>query len=218
MYRLPLFPLNTVLFPGMPLHLHIFEERYKQMISQCLDESQAFGVVLIRKGVEALGPLADPYPVGCTARIVKNQRLDQGRMNLLAVGEKRFRILSLDRTSAPYLVGLVEDFPWPEVSPEVLAPVADQLKPRFVRYLQQVAGEGAEQPELGQIPDDPAALANLAAIALQIPADQKQALLAIEGSLELLTSLGQIYRKEIALLQSLDTDSRPPSIGHFSVN
>ena len=67
MITLPLFPLNTVLFPGIPVHLHIFEERYKEMISQCLEARVPFGVVLIKSGPEALGPAAagGGYVPGC---------------------------------------------------------------------------------------------------------------------------------------------------------
>ena len=61
MLELPLFPLNTVLFPGMPLNLHIFEERYKRMMQACIESSKPFGVVLIKQGLEAHGPLADPF-------------------------------------------------------------------------------------------------------------------------------------------------------------
>ena len=62
MIELPLFPLNTVLFPGMPLGLHIFEDRYKLMIGQCVQERRPFGVVLIRSGQEALGPSGGTTP------------------------------------------------------------------------------------------------------------------------------------------------------------
>ena len=109
MYELPLFPLNTVLFPGTPLQLHIFEARYKKMVNACLQEQRPFGIALIERGAEALGPLAEPYPIGCAARVVQVQRLEQGRMNIVALGGERFRILSLDRQSHPYLVG-VEEF------------------------------------------------------------------------------------------------------------
>src|SRR4030067_2100194 len=99
MFDLPLFPLNTVLFPGMPLPLHIFEERYKRLIRDCLETHQPFGVVLIRKGYEANGPLAEPHEIGCTARIVDIQPLSDGGINVITLGENRFRIHSLDRKS-----------------------------------------------------------------------------------------------------------------------
>ena len=68
--ELPLFPLNTVLFPGATLPLHIFEDRYKEMISQCIEEHRPFGVLLIRKGREA-GDLAEPFEIGTTAHIAR---------------------------------------------------------------------------------------------------------------------------------------------------
>ncbi|HQF70729.1 MAG TPA: LON peptidase substrate-binding domain-containing protein, partial [Promineifilum sp.] len=69
MYELPLFPLNLVLFPGMPLPLHIFEERYKEMVADCLRENRPFGVVLIAEGRAEGGAPARPHVVGCTAEI-----------------------------------------------------------------------------------------------------------------------------------------------------
>ena len=109
MYDLSLFPLETVLFPGTPVQLHIFEPRYRAMIQLCLDENRPFGVALIRQGLEVGGP-AEPYRVGCTARIVDVERLPDGKMNLTALGDERFRILKL-RHDQPFLVGQVEALP-----------------------------------------------------------------------------------------------------------
>ena len=110
MYTLPLFPLNTVLFPGLPLQLHIFEPRYRTMIRLCQTENQPFGVVLIHQGIEAYGPAAEPVQIGCTARIARLVPLEDGHMNLTALGEERFRILKLNHDT-PYLVGEVESLP-----------------------------------------------------------------------------------------------------------
>src|SRR5690606_23479022 len=109
MYELPLFPLNTVLFPGMPLRLHIFEERYKQMIGYCYTTGGPFGVTLIRQGQE-VGGYAEPFLVGCTALITEIDPLDDGRMNIVAVGHERFQIRSL-KHDMPYLVGMVDNYP-----------------------------------------------------------------------------------------------------------
>jgi len=102
MRELPLFPLNSVLFPGLALHLHIFEERYKRMIEYCIAQDQSFGVVLIKRGMEALGPIAEPYSIGCSARIHNIQKLDQGKMNIIIIGEERFKILYIDQVSHLY--------------------------------------------------------------------------------------------------------------------
>src|SRR6476469_494249 len=100
--RLALFPLNTVLFPGMPLPLHIFEERYKLMIGRCIEENRPFGVVLIRSGPEVGGP-ATPHVVGTTAEISGWKRLEDGRLNLIVMGTERFRIVEVVRQE-PYMV------------------------------------------------------------------------------------------------------------------
>ena len=103
---LPLFPLNLVLFPGMPLPLHIFEERYKAMIGQCLDTEQPFGVLLIKEGLE-VGEPADPFMIGTSARIVRVEQLDDGRMNMLTQGERRFQVMEITQ-KVPHLVGQIQ--------------------------------------------------------------------------------------------------------------
>src|SRR3989442_6382306 len=105
---LPLFPLNVVLFPHLPLPLHIFEPRYRQMIAECLEEGHSFGVVAIREGTET-GP-ATPYDVGTLAKIVRIDRLDDGRMNLLGMGASRFAIVRT-ADARPYLRGEIHIIP-----------------------------------------------------------------------------------------------------------
>jgi uncharacterized protein len=89
---LPLFPLGTVLFPGGPLRLRIFEPRYLDMVRQCLKESRAFGVVLILEGEEA-GEVASVAGSGTTARVVDFDTLPDGLLGIDCVGEQRFRVL-----------------------------------------------------------------------------------------------------------------------------
>src|SRR5687768_9701668 len=113
---LPLFPLHTVLFPGHPLPLHIFEPRYRLMIGRCLEQSAPFGVVLIRAGLEVGAP-AEPYAVGTRAEIVRHERLDDGRLNLLCVGRERFRVRELI-PGEPYLLGLVEELADAPIEPD----------------------------------------------------------------------------------------------------
>lgn len=102
---IPLFPLNAVLFPYAHLHLHIFEERYREMVNECLDFEKPFGIVLIRSGSETGD--ADPYLVGTAVRIVGSHRYEDGRMDIQVQGERRFRIREFD-DSRSFLVGLVE--------------------------------------------------------------------------------------------------------------
>ncbi|GAB4410358.1 MAG: LON peptidase substrate-binding domain-containing protein [Anaerolineae bacterium] len=220
MYRLPLFPLHTVLFPGTPLTLHIFEPRYRLMIEQCLQTGQPFGVVLIREGREALGPLAQPHPVGCTAQITDVERLPNGHMNIVAVGRERFHIveLSYDR---PYLMGTVEPFPLvdPE-GPDTLS-AAQQLRPWVERYLVTLSRAlHSDSLDPAALPDDPLALGYFAAALVQIPADQKQSLLTIRRAAQFLSAMRDVYRRETALLDVIL--ERDPALtrgeGFFSAN
>jgi Lon protease-like protein len=89
--ELPLFPLQTVLFPGMVLPLHIFEARYRTMIDLCLRENKPFGVLLIRDGHEVGGP-AITYRMGTSAYITQAETLPDGRINILSVGYQRFSL------------------------------------------------------------------------------------------------------------------------------
>lgn len=100
--RLPLFPLNLVLFPGEPLPLHIFEPRYREMLADCLAGDQCFGIT-------AMIPPA-PGAIGSIARIRATQPLGDGRSNIVVMGERRFALRALLDEDRPYLVGSVEEF------------------------------------------------------------------------------------------------------------
>jgi Lon protease-like protein len=212
MNELPLFPLNAVLFPSMPISLHIFEPRYKLMVERCLHGGQPFGVVLIRNGVEALGSLAEPYPVGCTAQITQVENLEDGDMNIVAIGIERFQIseVSHDR---PYLIGKVEPFPLHRENPPALTQAGQRLRPWVEQYLSILTqASGNTDFDLARLPDDPVALAYLAAAVVQIPLDQKQELLATNWAATFLADIRAIYRREVALLRAIverDTEEEP---------
>jgi Lon protease-like protein len=216
MFELPLFPLNVVLFPGMPLSLHIFEDRYKLLIGKCIQERQPFGVVLIKKGIEALGPLAEPYQVGCTAYVNQVERLEQGHMNINAIGNQRFRIQSLDH-SLPYLVGKVDRYPLVDSNQTGQRQAADRLRPWLIRYLSILPEVEDMAIEQHLLPKEPVPLAYLAATLLQVPLDQKQDLLAAEYAKPLLDELYDIYRREIALVKVMRQQPVADE-GFFSLN
>lgn len=218
MFELPLFPLNAVLFPGTPIQLHIFEERYKRMINLCLQDHAPFGVVLIQRGLEALGSLAEPLSVGCTAEIVNVTRLRQERLNIVALGVKRFRILSLDRTTYPYLVGQVEEYPITNPNPRVVDYRAAGLRIQVERFIQVLLKAGNGQFDFQELPDDPVMLAYMAAALLQISPAQKQELLVLESADDLVERLQSMYRREIALLRVLVARGGQAQGGSFSVN
>ena len=172
---LPLFPLNTVLFPRQALPLHVFEERYRLMIGRCIDERAPFGVVLIRSGEEAGGD-AEPHDIGTTALVARVQRLPDGRMNVIAVGERRFRITALDR-GEPYLRGQVEYVE--STNPGAAEAIAEANKTAALfaeHYRLQMAVTGQWTRKL-RLPDDPDALADFVAAKLDTPPETKQELL-----------------------------------------
>ncbi len=201
--EMPLFPLSTVLFPGTPLQLYIFEPRYKVMIHRCLRAKKRFGVSFIRHGVEAFGPLAEPYPIGCVAQIAHVQRLDEGDMNIVAVGIERFRLLALSVNTDAYLEAVIEPYP---LEVESLAQGWEQavkLRSRVDEYVRRLVEATGGQVNLEPIPDDPVSLAYLAAAMVQIPAQEKQRLLEINRVDELLEQLLAIFRLEKPLLDVL---------------
>jgi len=125
--EIPLFPLRTVLYPGGPLPLRIFEQRYLDMVSRCLKEESPFGVLLIRKGSET-GP-ADTYNVGTLARIADWYQGSDGLLGITAIGGERFRLISSHRQDDGLAIGEVELLPQESVCalPENFQPLAKIL-------------------------------------------------------------------------------------------
>lgn len=213
MYELPLFPLHTVLFPGMPLRLHIFEERYRTMMAHVLNTSRSFGVNLIKTGMEAYGPLPLPYPTGCTARIVKVHQNPDGSLDLTAIGDERFRILHMSH-GQPYLTAFVESSPLHAHHTMEVVRRMHSMRRLVGTYLKMLstlmdAKEHSSSLDLDldltglQLPDDPMMLIYLSAALLQVPAREKQPLLEAETAGLLLGHLQRLYRREIAVLPPL---------------
>lgn len=217
MLSLPLFPLNTVLFPGLPLRLNIFESRYKQMIKRCLETGEKFGIVLIKHGQESMGPLAEPYLVGCSAQLVQVEPTADERYDITAIGRERFRIHSLDRTSYPYLTGVVESFPFAEKDQMLLEPVARPLREWVKKYFAALAEATNSQMDSRYIPNEPVGLAFLATYLLQIPPEEKQKILEIEFVDQMLKAVIELYRREVALIKRLSKDEGQ-SQGGFWLN
>ena len=171
---LPLFPLNTVLFPGAALPLQIFEERYKQMLQDCLAADSRFGAVLIKEGVEVGGP-AVPHTTGTVAEIVQVSDEQRGRFLVSCVGRQRFHIRSIS-DELPYLSGSVEllaEEADQGVAPELTAAVREAV----AAYLALVSGLGGGWVRDVPVPTEPVSLSYLAAAALQVDTARKQALL-----------------------------------------
>lgn len=213
MIELPLFPLNTVLFPEMPIPLHIFEERYKLMMNMCLQEQRPFGIVLIQEGKAEGAPLAVPYEIGCTAEITNVQSLDDGRLLIMAIGQKRFRILSLKRNK-PYLVGQVEYLPLETEDEQLVSRGSGRLRPLVIEYLQLLSRLGDVEFDPMQVPTAGEDLVYLAAAIIQVPTEIKQAFLVTDKATKLLHDLHITYRQEIGLMRHMPKEDQ----GLFSIN
>lgn len=217
--ELPLFPLNSVLFPGMPIRLHIFEQRYREMINECIDDNKPFGIVLIEQGTAELGPVARPRMIGTTAHITNVQRFPDGRLNILAIGRERFKINTLDYNARSFLMSDVDMMPLEADSESSMRKRIRQLLPLLERYLDALADAGETEIDISQLPDDPMSVGFLAAVLLQSDEGQKQALLEADGARELFKRLLSIYQREVALINILlsppdDLDTQSP----FSIN
>ncbi len=173
--EMPLFPLGTVLFPGMTLPLHIFEERYRLMMRRCLEGERCFGVVLIRSGRE-VGEAAVPYDVGTLARITDVVSQPDGRMNIATIGEKRFRILELNH-DLPYLVGTVEWLAPQEEQVEDLDRLTIRLNGHFDTYVGLYAKLAGAKPRPVKPLNDPEKLSYKIASIIKTDMRRKQMLL-----------------------------------------
>jgi Lon protease-like protein len=191
--EMPLFPLNVVLFPGGVLPLHIFEQRYRLMIQFCLDNERLFGVVLIKKGRE-VGEPAEPHLVGTAVKIIEVDRLEDGRMNLLTLGQHRFEIMKI-RRDLPYLVGQVRALGTDNAETHddlrMSAVGASQLYQAYESLLAELVPDWKAVEEIPPAPDH---LSYQIGIRLQIPLTDKQRLLET-------LSIDQLLSREIELLE-----------------
>lgn len=197
---LPLFPLRLVLFPGQMLPLHVFEPRYRMMINQCVEKEQPFGVVLMREDTPDWraykGDVELPYQVGTTAHIQRMERLADGRLNIITLGLHRFRVRSL-RFDMPFLQGEVESFPMDGAPTPQDARAVSRLLQGYIKQLSQVLNSDID---LGEMPEDPHALAFVTATALQLPWDEKQSLLETPDLPALVSVERSLLGKETMML------------------
>lgn len=149
MIEIPLFPLRSVLCPGVALPLHIFEERYRLMVNRCIERGEPFGVVLLREGSE-VGPLRGQVAaVGTTAAIRRAGTYPDGRLDILTVGQQRFRLEGVDNVSEPYLVGQVSLLDEPTGPEGEATDRAERVGRRFIEYLELLQPEGVNDgPEI----------------------------------------------------------------------
>ncbi len=198
--ELPLFPLNTVLFPGTVMPLHVFEPRYRQMIADCQREHKPFGIVLVKPESEHLHEIT--YSVGTIAEIRNLDRLEDGRYTLMAVGSQRFRILR-QHCEKPYLSGIVEtieDVAEPRVELQAAMRQGSSL---FHEYLDVLLESADEDDVHTTLPDDPEELSHFIAYFLEIQNEQRQHFLELTSTLQRLQGEIAILRREVPFLRQM---------------
>lgn len=197
MSELALFPLRVVLYPHMPLALHVFEPRYQALVRDCQKSGGRFGMVAIRSGDEVGGP-ADPEEVGTVAVITKLRSLPEGRIHLVVTGARRFRIKELV-PGMPYLKGevdLLEDQA-PDPAAFILASEARAVLTRYTAGLARITGR---PPSSNPLPTDPLLLSWVIASTLMIDLPPKQRLLEQPSVSTRLRQEMELLKRESTLL------------------
>lgn len=211
--RLPVFPLGTVLFPGLVLPLHIFEKRYRALVRHLMSLPEGtpreFGVVAIRAGWEvAPGSPRHPVPgvgpvtlheVGCTAELRQVTELADGGFDIVTVGRRRFRVTGVDDGAAPYLTADVEWLPEPGGPDEATGLLAARVISVFRQYLGLLRPGPQQITE--QLPEDPRVLSHLVAATAVLTVDDRQQLLAIDDTAARLRAELRLLNREAALLR-----------------
>lgn len=199
---LPLFPLGTVLYPGGPLTLRIFEPRYVDMVRRCMRDLSGFGVVLLVQGAEAGEATIATAAIGTEAKIVDFYQLDDGLLGLTCVGQQRFRLRRAWRQEDGLNVGEVEDLP---ADPERPVPEDCAHLPPLLQRLFPQLGDPYSFVEPRW--NDAGWVANRIAEIAPLDADTKQALMQMNDPLERLRELGPLVREGAADDEPEDDDA-----------
>jgi Lon protease-like protein len=212
---LPLFPLGTVLFPGLLLPLQVFEPRYRTLMADLLSDPEpwSFGVVAIREGHEVgASSVKSLYDVGCVAVIQQVEQLPDGRFAMVVAGDRRFRIGELDE-SRPYVRAKTTVVSEPG-SGDLTADFVSTVRERFVDYC---AGLGAPSAA-ATLPDDPTALSYLIAATVMLPLGDRQALLESPDATHRLQTELMLLSRELALLRAGSIPAAQPRLPPNSQN
>ncbi|GIJ49934.1 hypothetical protein Val02_68200 [Virgisporangium aliadipatigenens] len=220
--RLPIFPLGTVLFPGLVLPLHVFEPRYRELVRHLqelpADDPREFGVVAIQRGweVEGSGPggltaggSLTLHEVGCTAEIRQVTEHPDGRFDLVTVGRRRFRLDGTDAGERPYMVADVTFLDEETGDSAAVDGLSATVLDLFQRYLGLMRRETLEVGE--QMPDRPDVLSYLVAASAALTLEDRQRLLAIDTTAARLRAERSLLRREVALLSRLRAVPAPLS-------
>lgn len=207
--ELPLFPLgHTVLFPGVVLPLHVFEERYRELVRTLAAQEdpgpRRFGVVAIRQGWEVgADAVRALHEVGCAAELRRVSRYPDGRFDIVTVGSDRFRLLEVDHAVRPYLVGRVEWLPGDPADSGEATLLAAGVGVLFGEYAGAAAGLRASPPEPFEPPEDPSLLSYLVASSAVLTLEDRQALLEAGTAAARLRAELRLLKRETTMVRRL---------------
>jgi Lon protease-like protein len=194
---IPVFPLDHVLLPGLPLPLHVFEPRYRQMLADIEASRGGFGIVALSRGSETSADV-DFAKIGTLAEILEKEPYPDGSCDLLTVGSRRFRIVDVDSSAKPYLQAQVE---WlSEDDGDLPADLALMVTALFGRY-SQVLSDVSDRDRDVELVGDPVRLSYEVAARVQLPVSQRQKLLAMPTAADRLLACLIVMRREITLIE-----------------
>jgi len=196
--ELPLFPLAVVLFPGVPVPLHIFEPRYRQMLEDIQAGNNLFGLCYFDAS-SSTRDMPVVGSVGCVAKVTETQSLPDGRSNILTVGVIRYRIEAYVERGDPYLVVRVSYFEDGVENKEAVQDSSREVAEKFTRIARAVRIINDERANLPNISDtEPERLSFLVAAALEVDTDMKQELLELRSTSERLQRLRDILERAVS--------------------
>lgn len=195
--ELPIFPLPVVLFPGMPMPLHIFEERYRKMLADVRAGNNFFGLSYFDAGASDRD-IPPAGHIGCVAEVTETQAMPDGRSNILAVGVVRYEAESYVDRDEPYLVVRPNYFEDDQENESALTMNARDVAAMFMRVANSIRVMNDERGSLPDISDtDPQRLSFLVAAAMEIEADTKQQLLEVRSTSERLDRLRDLLARVV---------------------
>jgi len=195
--ELPIFPLPVVLFPGVPLPLHIFEPKYRQMLEDIGNFNNLFGLSYFDSSTSDRD-LPSPGEIGCVAEVTETQTFPDGRSNILTIGLVRYRIESYVERGDPYLVARVNYFEDTDEDNDTLIKAAEDVADTFTRIALAVRTINDERLNLPDISDtEPQRLSFLVAAAMEVDVEVKQELLELRSTAERLERLKNMLDRAV---------------------
>ena len=215
---LPIFPLGTVLFPGAILPLHIFEDRYKQMMRFATDNGNLFGLSYQSNAFIGRETPPEQGSVGCVAKIQAVMPLDEGKLNIISTGLVRYRVIELHQLT-PFIIARVEPFTDDLEADEDMAALFESMFDRCKKFLAAAQALDETITVDTDLPEDPEAFSLLISSALPIDNDAKQSLLEMTSTR---TRLARLRHHVISTMEDynrrIEIQARAKQNGHGTIS